>query len=248
MIGVLDSGVGGLSIYAEIKNRYPDAAVVYLADKQNFPYGAKSDEELLQIVSAGIDRLVEYGASVIVLACNSATVATVKHLRERYALPIVGIEPAVKQAAKLTQNGKIGVLATHRTTEDHDGESLAPNCTLCKSHHGALVSMIENDFSGITDEILHGAMDPFIKSDVDTVVLGCTHYHFLKQRLQVLYPKISFLEPTEAVVNHLIQVLDENNIEMTKGNDIFLCSADRIGFARSLEALLGIKNADIREI
>lgn len=248
MIGVLDSGVGGLSIYAEIKKRYPKAGIIYLADKQNFPYGEKSDEELQRIVALGVDTLVKNGANVIVLACNSATVATVKHLRQRYDLPIIGIEPAVKQAASITQNGKIGVLATQRTTDDHDGESLAPNCTLCKSHHEALVSMIENDFTSINDEILGAAMKPFVSSGVDTIVLGCTHYYFLKSRLETLYPHLKFLEPTEAVVNRLEHVLAENNIEMTTGNDIFLCSADRSGFAKSLEILLGIKNADIREV
>lgn len=248
MIGILDSGVGGLSIYREINKRFPNAGIIYFADKLHFPYGEKTDEQLLPIIRAATQTLVESGAEVVVFGCNSATVATISSLRVEFKIPIIGIEPAVKQAARITKNGKIGVLATQRTTEDHDGESLAPDCTLCKAHHAALVSKIENDFENIDDGTLRDAIELFIKADVDTIVLGCTHYHFLKERLEEMYPNLVFVDPTEAVVSHLAEVVRENNIEIVGGNDIFLCSADCKGFSNSLETLLGIKNAAIREV
>jgi len=248
MIGLLDSGVGGLSIYQEIVRRNPGTAVVYFADKENFPYGEKSDIELAIIVRKAIKTLIKYGANIVVLACNSATVSTVKKLRTEFEIPIIGIEPAVKQAGRVSRNGRIGVLATSRTTADHDSEVLAPDCSLCKVHHGSLVAMIENDYKGVTDGVLADAMGPFILADVDTIALGCTHYHFVKDRLELLYPNITFLAPTEAVVNHFEDVVRDKEIELGVGNDIFLVSADHLGFENSLHNLLGIENADIRKI
>jgi glutamate racemase len=222
--------------------------VVYFADKKNFPYGEKSYGELLAIVRTAVRTLIESGANIIVLACNSVTVATIGKLRDEFTIPIIGIEPAVKQAAAETKNGKIGVLATQRTVEDHEGEALAPNCVLYKSHNATLVSKLENDSENITDTEINTAMEPFISENVDSVVLGCTHYHFIKKRLERLYPAIKFYAPEEAVVNHMETVINENGLELTDGNDIFLCSADNAGFRKSLHNLLGIENADIREI
>lgn len=248
MIGVLDSGVGGLAIYREIKKRFPDKAVAYFADKANFPYGEKTDAELLVIVRAAVQTLLKYGANVIVLACNSATVATVGAIRTEFEVPIIGIEPAVKQAARETKTCKIGVLATKRTVEDHKGEELAPGCEIIRSHNATLVSKIENDYDAITDQELMEAMQPFMAANVDTVVLGCTHYHFVKDRLVKLFPDLRFFAPDEAIVSRLETVVLEKNIELASGNDIFLCSADVAGFTKSLFTLLGIKDADIRKI
>ena len=227
MIGILDSGVGGLSIYHEVKRLYPEAGVIYLADKANFPYGEKTEKELLVIVRAAVSTLIGTGATVIIIACNSATVSTISHLREEFQIPIIGIEPAVKQAEKVTKNGKIGVLATKRTVEQHGA-----NDKLLKVHNAELVSRIEYNQSGITDEELRAAIKPFSTFGADTVVLGCTHYSFIQDRLARLYPEITFLEPTEAVVSRLMMVMDENNLDITQGDDIFL----------------GIDEADARKI
>lgn len=248
MIGVLDSGVGGLSIYREIKSHFPGKSVVYFADKKNFPYGEKTEEELTSIVRIAVKNLVDMGASIIVIACNSATVATVEQIRQEFDVPIVGIEPAVKLAALHSNNGKIGVLATKRTTKSHEGDDLAPDCILFKDHNEPLVTKIENDYESITDLDLRQAMEPFTTANVDSIVLGCTHYHFLKDRLEKMFPNIMFYAPDEAVVKQLEVVILQNKVELELGNDIFLCSVEPDGFRKSLINLLGIKDADIREI
>ena len=248
MIGVLDSGIGGLSIYRELKRKFPDKAVIYFADKANFPYGEKTDAELLAIVRTAVRTLQDYGANIVVLACNSATVATVRTIRSEFDIPIVGIEPAVKQAGQETKTGKIGILATKRTLLDHEGEGLAPGCELIRSHNGALIAKIEQDIASVTDQDLRIAMEPFCVAGVDAVVLGCTHYHFVKDRLQKLYPNMLFFAPDTEVANRVEAVISEKNIELAPGNDIYLCSADSEGFAKSLNNLLGISDADIREV
>ena len=248
MIGVLDSGVGGLSVFSEIKRRYPTASVIYLSDKANFPYGDKTEAELLDIVRNAVKILIENSAKIVVLACNSATVSTVGVLRNELNIPIVGIEPAIKVAAKYTKNGKIGMMATKRTTESHDGKSLAPGCKLLKSHNPFLIAKIENNFSNICDDDLHNAMKTFVDFGADSVVLGCTHYHFILSRLESMYPDISFYAPTEAVVRHLVEVIGEKDIELTDGNDIFLCTGSKVEFEKYLYSLLEIKDADIRKI
>jgi glutamate racemase len=248
MIGVLDSGVGGLSIYRSIKNRLPEVGVVYLADKVNFPYGEKTESELTEIVSRATEKLVDYGANIIVVACNSATVATISRLREKFSIPIIGIEPAIKQAAKETKTKNIGLIATKRTVTDHNGDVYAVGCNVFKSHNGELVSNIENDYNSISDSDLRAAMAPFLDKNIDSVVLGCTHYHFIRERLEKLFPEIKFYAPEEAIVKRLVDVISEKKIELEFGSDIFLVSAGKDSFRESLKDLLGITDADIREI
>lgn len=248
MIGILDSGVGGLSIYREIKKKFPETAVIYFADEGNFPYGEKTETELLDIVRAAAKTLIESGAKIIVLACNSATVATVSEIRKEFCVPIIGVEPAVKMAAANSKNGKIGVMATKITTKEHDGERLASNCELLPVHNSDLVSKIENDINSVTDDELKVAIKPFLDFGADSVVLGCTHYYFVVERLVKMYPDITFYAPAEAVAAHFTYVAHAQGIELTYGNDVFFCSAEATRFKKSLYDLLEIEDADIREI
>lgn len=248
MIGILDSGVGGLSIYRSIKNRLPGAKVIYLADKGNFPYGEKSEDTLSIIVQDAIQTLLDTGANIVVLACNSATVSAVTKMREHFNTPIIGIEPAIKLAAAESKTKKIGVIATQRTTNDHQSEDLAGGCDVFKSHNGGLVAKIENEYGIISDEDLRDAMKPFLDKEIDSVVLGCTHYHFIKERLEKLYPDVKFFSPEEAVTNRLLAVMNEENIGLETGDDIFLVTAGKENFEKLLKEMVGVENADVREI
>jgi len=248
MIGILDSGIGGLTIYQEIKSRHPEAGVIYYADQGNFPYGEKTEAELLCVVRQAVTRLIHEGATVIVLACNTATVAAAATMRHEFMVPIVGIEPAVKQAASMTRNGLVGVMATKRTTELHEGAGLASGEKLCKIDASKLVAKIETDLVSVTHNDLSEVMDEFTQFGADTVVLGCTHFSFVADSLKELYPEVIFLEPTVAVVNRLETVMQENKLDIVPASDIFLCSAQRDNFQNSLKQLLGMTDADIREI
>lgn len=248
MIGILDSGVGGLSIYRSIKDRLPGARIIYLADKKNFPYGEKSEAELAIIVHDAVMKLIEHGAYVVVVACNSATVSTIDALRRRFDVPIIGVEPAIKQAASDLGVGKIGIIATARTIANHEAGILAGGCKLIKSHNGELVEKIENHYSSITDEDLLAAMEPFTNENVSSVVLGCTHFHFIKHRLERLLPNIHFYAPEEEVTSRLLTVMNEKSIGLEGGDDIFLVTAGADDFRESLYSLLEMSDANIREV
>ncbi len=248
MIGILDSGVGGLSIYQSIKDRLPEAGVVYLADKKNFPYGEKTESELQSIVVGAVQELINFGANVVVVACNSATVTTISYIRKKFSIPIIGIEPAIKQAANETKTKNIGLIATARTVASHGSEVLAVGCNVFKDHNGALIVSIENDYNNISDDDLRAAMIPFLGKNIDSIVLGCTHYHFVRERLEKLFPETKFYAPEEAIVNRLLSVVHEEKVELELGSDIFLVSDGENAFRESLRDLLGIVNADIRKV
>lgn len=248
-IGIFDSGVGGLSIYSRIKEVFPDKKVVYLADKLNFPYGEKSEEDLERICNKNIDILIRNGAKIVVIACNSATVSTIQNLRKKYDLPIIGIEPAIKMAVEQTKNGKIGLIATERTVNSHDGEKwLRDGQQIFKTHNEKLIEMIENELDLISDAILKNSLSEFEKENVDSVALGCTHYHFVKDRFSQLFPQFCFFAPDLEVAKRTQQVVDEEAITLENGSDEFFATKDENLLFQFLQNSLNIKDANVRKV
>lgn len=206
-VGVFDSGVGGLSVLAEIRRQLPAETLHYVADCGHIPYGEKTPayiRERCQLIAA---RLREQGAKALVVACNTATVAAVADLRERYPeWPIVGMEPAVKPAAAATRNGVVGVLATTGTLQSAKFAAL-----LDRFAHGVqvltqpcpgLVEQVERgDLKGPqTRQLLRGFVEPLLAAGCDTLILGCTHYPFLRPLLAELVPPEVILVDTGAAV------------------------------------------------
>ena len=213
-VGVFDSGVGGLSVLAEIRQLLPAETLHYVADCGHIPYGEKTPafiRERCQLIAA---RLREQGAKALVVACNTATVAAVADLRERYPdWPIVGMEPAVKPAAAATRNGVVGVLATTGTLQSAKFAAL-----LDRFAHGVqvltqpcpgLVEQVERgDLHGPqTRQLLQGFVEPLLAAGCDTLILGCTHYPFLRPLLAELVPPKVILVDTGAAVARRLQTL-----------------------------------------
>jgi len=186
IIGVFDSGVGGLSVLRAIREQLPAQPVIYFADQAHVPYGPRSLEEV-RAFSAEISRfLLDLGAQVIVVACNAASAAALHSLRERFPnVPFIGMEPAVKPAAEGTKSGRVGVLATPATFQ---GELYASVVERFAND----VSIFQNTCPGLVAEIEAGRMDgrkarriltdalrPMLADGIDTIVLGCTHYPFV---------------------------------------------------------------------
>jgi len=245
MIGIFDSGVGGLSVFCELKKRRPDAEIVYLADSANFPYGDKSQSELINITERATNFLISSGAKTVVLACNSATVSTIKHLREKYPLiKFVGVEPAVKVAYDLEYPGKIGILATKKTVSTHDSEALAPGSTLYKHYDENIIDMIENNYQRIGNNDLKNAIDPLLSEGVKIIVLGCTHFYFIKERFTQAFPEVTFVEPAGAVAQRVLEV--SKNISL--GESTFFVTGDIEKFSDFLVNVVGYKNAIAREV
>jgi glutamate racemase len=219
-IGVFDSGVGGLSVLREIQARLPDESLLYVADSGHVPYGEKSPEFIRERSQKITEFLLAQGAKALVLACNTATAAAVADLRERYPeLPIVGMEPAVKPAAAATRSGVVGVLATTGTLKSAKFAALldrfASDVRVVTQPCPGLVEQIEAGELDAprTRELLRGWVEPLLAEGCDTLILGCTHYPFIKPLLRELVPQsISLVDTGAAVARHLQSLLDQRGL------------------------------------
>lgn len=214
-IGVFDSGVGGLSVLHEIRARLPRESLLYLADSGHVPYGEKSPEFIRARCRSIAAFLLQQGAKALVLACNTATAAGVAELRELYPhLPLVGMEPAVKPAARATRSGVVGVLATTGTLKSARFAALldrfASDVRVITQPCPGLVECVEAGEldTEATRALLQGFVRPLVEQGCDTVILGCTHYPFLKPLLAGLLPAtITLVDTGAAVARHLETVL-----------------------------------------
>ncbi len=219
-VGVFDSGVGGLSVLREIRARLPRESLLYVADSGHVPYGEKSPEYIRERCRRIADFLLGQGAKALVLACNTATAAAVAELRECHpGLPVVGMEPAVKPAAAATRTGTVGVLATTGTLKSARFAALldrfAGDVRVVTQPCPGLVERIEaGELDGPqTRELLEGFVAPLLLEGCDTLILGCTHYPFIKPLLRRLVPEsISLIDTGAAVARQLERLLQADGL------------------------------------
>lgn len=189
-IGIFDSGIGGLSIARRIREILPNENLLYIADSFHAPYGDKSESYIYQRASSIIEFLLAQNAKAIVIACNTATVSSIKELRANYTVPIIGVEPGVKPAVFNTKSGIVGVLATTRTLESTSFNSLAKNfSTHVKIELQACPGLMEqvealNLDGEKTETLIKQFVTPLLLKGADNIVLGCTHYAFLAPLIQ----------------------------------------------------------------
>lgn len=188
-IGVFDSGVGGLSVMQSIRQLLPAEHLMYCADSAYAPYGSRGDQFVLERSQAIVEFFIQEGVKAIVVACNTATAASIAALRTVYTCPLIGIEPAIKPAARLTITGKVGVLATQGTLNSTKFAALQAQQETDISYYSVachgLVEAIEQgeiNTQAFTD-LLKSYVDPLLKKGVDTLVLGCTHYSLIKPQI-----------------------------------------------------------------
>ncbi|MFZ6045281.1 glutamate racemase [Pseudomonas sp. CR3202] len=219
-VGVFDSGVGGLSVLREIRALLPRESLLYVADSGHVPYGEKSADFIRERSHRIAEFFIERGAKALVLACNTATAAAVADLRDRYPqLPIVGMEPAVKPAAAATRSGVVGVLATTGTLKSAKFAALldrfASDVRVITQPCPGLVERIEaGDLMGSdTRRLLAGYVEPLLAQGCDTLILGCTHYPFLRPLLQQLVSaSVSLIDTGAAVARQLQRLLDADGL------------------------------------
>jgi len=223
-VGVFDSGVGGLSVLGEIERLLPDESLLYVADTGHMPYGEKSPEFIRERCVQVAQFFREQDAKALVLACNTATVAAVADLRQRYPdWPIVGMEPAVKPAAAATRSGIVGVLATTGTLRSAKFVALldrfANEVQVITQPCPGLVELIEigDLHSPELRLLLQGYVQPLLAAGCDTLILGCTHYPFLKPLLATLVPADVVLVDTGAAVARQLQRLLSGGAVLAKG-------------------------------
>lgn len=247
-IGIFDSGIGGLSVYREVRKLLPGESIVYLSDSIHLPYGDKPIQDIRDYTFTVSDFFIRYPVKVIVIACNTASAAALHPLRKAFPhILFVGMEPAVKPAAERTSTGKIGVIATVATFQGDlfrsvvdrfagDTEIIAQPCP-------GLVQLIEagkwNDAE--TEIMLRGWLEPMVSAGIDRLVLGCTHYPFVSLLIQkIIGPDIELIDPAPAVARQVKRVLEAGNLLSSEGqavSDRFLTTGNKADFDRAARLL-----------
>ncbi len=234
LIGVFDSGVGGLSILREIRKLLPSVPIVYFADQAHVPYGLRSMEEVRSF-SKEISRfLIHLGSKLIVVACNTASAAALHHLRSAFPqTPFVGMEPAVKPAALASRTQKVGILATPATFQGKlfasVVERFAQGVIIFEQTLPGLVEKVEQlELNGPEIRaILSEALKPLLEQGVDTFVLACTHYPFLVPTIrEIVGPEIQVIDPAPAVARQTQRVWEQlaTELEQTSSDRVFYYS------------------------
>ncbi|MFK7801689.1 MAG: glutamate racemase [Anaerolineae bacterium] len=217
MIGVFDSGLGGLSVLSEIHKVCPAESTLYFADQQNIPYGSRSEAEVQRFSHQICQYLLGRGATIIVVACNTATAAAIDWLRTHYPeTQFVGMEPALKPAVSLTRSGKIGVLATAGTFKSQRYAQLmnryAQDVQLFQNSCVGLVEQIEAGkiADPETKEMLEAFIDPMLTEGIDTLILGCTHYPFVHPLIKsIVGERVHLIDPAPAVAKQTKYLLEQ---------------------------------------
>ena len=225
MIGIFDSGAGGLSVWKELITIMPSENYFYISDAAYCPYGPKSKKMILERATSISRFLIERGAEIIVVACNTATAAAIKELRQLFDIPFIGMEPAVKPAASMTKTGTIGVLATQGTFKGSlyratsEKYALNKRVRIVEQVGDGLVELVEEGRadSPEAEQLVKKYIDPMLKADADCVVLGCTHYPFLQKAIRkVSSDKLHIINPAPAVAKRARQMLE--NVRQTKNS------------------------------
>ena len=244
-IGIFDSGVGGISIWKELRSLLPLEDTIYLADSKNAPYGEKPPEVILNLSVKNTELLLQKDCKLIVVACNTATTNAIDHLREHYPVPFIGIEPAIKPAALQSVSKRVGVLATrgtlsstlfHSTVKNH-----ASNIEILEQEGTGLVELIEQGKAGseAARTLIRKYMQPMTASGIDHLVLGCTHYpHLIPLLREELPPHVKIIDCGEAVARQTFRILEKKQLlAEDRGNSIhqFYSNSDHQLLARFLK-------------
>lgn len=255
MIGLFDSGVGGLSIFREIQQLLPDHSTLYVCDQAHVPYGPRTHTEVRRFTTSMMQYLINQGANPIVIACNTASGAALQHVRKVFPeTDFIGLVPAIKPAAESTQSGRIGVLATAGTFRGklylHVKNEFAVDVVVYQETVPGLVEQIEsgNIDSKKTREILKKALLPMLSKGIDRIVLGCTHYPFAEKIIQeIIGDEIQIVEPGEAVARRVQFILGDSTADHEPKHH-FLSTGDTSILKTALERLLNMRNIEVKAL
>ena len=224
-IGFFDSGIGGTSIWKEVHELLPNENTIYLADSKNAPYGDKSKDKIIEYCIKNTEILLNQNAKIIVIACNTATTNAIKILRDKYTIPFIGIEPAIKLASLVTKTNNIGVLATRGTIQsdlfEKTSASLKSGIKIIEQVGDGLVNLIEKGEleSKEIEFLLKKYLNPMMEKNIDALVLGCTHYPYLIPSIRkIITNDIKIIDAGFAVARQTKNILKKFNITQIKGN------------------------------
>ena len=218
-IGIFDSGVGGLTVARAILDQLPNEAILYIGDTARGPYGPRPLAEVRDFSLETLDFLVDQGVKALVIACNTASAAMLRDARERYSVPVIEvIQPAVRRAVAATRTGKVGVIGTRATIESQaylDAFAAAPQLQITSTACPRFVEFVERgETSGeAITQVAREYLEPMIAADIDTLVLGCTHYPLLTGVISyVMGNNVSLVSSAEETAKDLYRVLVEGSL------------------------------------
>ena len=254
-IGIFDSGVGGLTVARAILDQLPDEQVIYVGDTAHVPYGPKPIADVRRYALDCLDHLADEGVKLLVIACNSAAAACLHDARERYPIPVVEvIRPAVRRAVAATRNGHIGVIGTRATITSRayeDAFAAAPHVRVTSAACPQFVEFVER---GITSGrallgLAQSYLEPLQRAEVDTVVLGCTHYPLLAGMLGLaMGDEVTLVSSADETARDVYRVLVERDMLRPDGAEVnhrFLATGDVEPFARLASRFLGPAAANV---
>ncbi len=257
-IGILDSGVGGLTVLSSIVKELPDETCIYIGDSKNTPYGKKSEEEIYELSKRMVEFLLKKEIKLLVIACNTITVSCLDRLRTDYPnLPIVGTVPVIKTAAAVSKSKRIGILSTTRTAQSdyqkHLIEEFAHDCVVVNHSTDALVPLLEQGkvHSAEMTAVLREVLKPFTNEHIDALALGCTHFPFLESQIQqVLGPDVLLLDSGGAIARQVKRVLEHNEtLSKDKNGEISIYTTGNMQIASTLvRSLLVDKEISVQEV
>jgi len=233
-IGVFDSGMGGISVLAELMEWMPNESFVYFGDTMNAPYGVRTKKEVRDLAFDACEYLSEKRVKAIVVACNTATSAAISDLRKNFPIPIVGMEPALKVAVESRPRGAVLVMATPMTLKEkkfHDlMECFSQECRIETLPAPGLVDLVERGVleGDEVEEELRGCLGDLAEKGVSTIVLGCTHFVFLDEAISKIYGHVSLVDGNKGTARHLMNLLtgrDLLNRETLDETRVDLCSS-----------------------
>lgn len=223
MIGIFDSGIGGVTVFQEVLEVMPNYKYIYYSDSKNNPYGDKSDDELKKITINIVEYLVSEGCEIIVIACNTASAICKDILREKYSIPIIAIEPAYKLASK---NGKTLIMATKGTIDSLKFKELYQkydNHNTMIYECVGLANLIEQNNTKLIKEYLKQNIKQFM--GVENVVLGCTHYPLIKKNIREILGNVNFFDGSNGVAKRLLEIVKDIHLQESEQSITFIDSS-----------------------
>ena len=257
-IGVYDSGFGGLSVWRELRRLLPNESLTYLGDGKNCPYGGRSREAIIGYAEEAVERLLSEGVKMVVVGCNTATTAAIDHLRERWPeLPIVGLEPAVKPACLTTRSRKIAVLATEHSLKSdmfiRTASRYADDVEVVKVVGRDFVEIVESseEHTERAERAVRTVVEPLVGLGVDKIVLGCTHYPFLRPLIEdvVAGHDIEVIDSGEAVARRVKWLLERYDIAADERHaaELKFCTFADEAYCKRLENRALAIDAELRK-
>src|SRR6266700_3689817 len=245
-IGVFDSGAGGLTILAALRQELPHETYIYFGDTAHCPYGVRSDAEITELSIRANRFLYEQGVKLIVVACNTASQAALNALRAAFPVPFVGVVPAVKPAARATRKGRVGIAATNQAAKALYLHQLIDECAVGCTELVTLVERGELD-GPVTEQTVRDALQPVLAEDVDVIVLGCTHFPALRPVIErITGNEVQIIDSGSAVARRMRSVLEAESmlhpadLDGAQCGELQVwCSGDPVAFSKVAGKILG---------